>query len=52
MANESGRNGRAKVGAKNERAKQELEVKFPPFFSFFFWFFLHVLSFLCSKKKR
>jgi hypothetical protein len=42
---------KAEVGAKNERAKQELEGMLPPFSWFFFVVvFLCVLIFLCLRK--
>jgi hypothetical protein len=33
---QKGRNMRPKMGAKSEKAEQELESKLPPFFAFFF----------------
>jgi len=49
---QKGRNKRPEAKAKSERAKQKLESKLPPFFTFFFsslWFFFPFL--LLEKKK-
>jgi hypothetical protein len=37
--NRKGKNKRAEVGVKSEKAKQKLEGKLPPFFVFFFFFY-------------
>jgi hypothetical protein len=46
MLGENVWNKRAKVGAKSERAKWELESKFLPFFWFFFLLFFYVFCLL------
>ncbi len=52
---QKGKNGRAEVGAKNERVEQEFEGKFFPFSAFFFplWFFFlcfFLFSYIENKK--
>jgi hypothetical protein len=37
--NRKGKNKRAEVGVKSEKAKQKLEGKLPPFFVFLFFFY-------------
>jgi hypothetical protein len=46
---QKGRNGRAEVGAKSEKAERELEGKLLPFFAFFYFTMIYFsLFFLFS----
>jgi hypothetical protein len=52
---QKGKSGRVEVGAKNEKAEQELEGKLLPFFTFLFFsmvfFFFVFFNLLLEKKK-
>jgi len=47
-----GKSRRAKAGAKSERAEQDLEGKFVPFFAFFFLYRFFSPLFFGLKKNR
>jgi hypothetical protein len=49
---QKGRNKRPEAKAKSERAKQKLEIKLPPFFTFFFLLYGFFSLFFCLRKRR